>query len=178
MCIISLERRNQIFAIKKNGPITELHSHLLRFLSYQSLILLGCSLEMATATMAKRSCVRCPKGPGQVICKGCQQHFCLKHLPEHRQELSQQMDALTLEHDQLQRNLTEESDDQPHPLFARIDHWELQSIERIKEVSDEVRSQLRESIARTKKNICDSLHRIAANLDENQRTETFTETDL
>ena len=63
--------------------------------------------------------MKCLKGPGQVICDGCQQYFCLKHLPEHRQELSQRMDELTLEHDELQRNLTEESDDQPHPLFSR-----------------------------------------------------------
>ena len=133
---------------------------------------------MATATTAKGSCVKCPKGSGQVICDGCQQYFCLKHLSEHRQELSQQMDALTLEHDELQRNLMKESNDQPNPLFARIDRWESQSIERIKHAAHEVRSQLRESLAQTKKNIRDSLHQIAANLEENRRTEAFTEIDL
>lgn len=133
---------------------------------------------MATVTTAKGSCVRCPNGPGQVNCDGCQQHFCLTHFPEHRQELSQQIDTLAYEYNQLQRNLTEESTDQPHPLLACIDRWELQSIERIKQVSNEVRSQLRESLAQTKKNIRESLHQIVANLEENRRAEAFTEIDL
>ena len=102
----------------------------------------------------------------------------MKHLLEHRQELHEQMDILTLEHDQLQQHLTRETTDQPSPLMARINRWESKSIEKIQRVADEVRSQLRDLLAQTKKDIERPLQQIAAELRENRRAESFTETEL
>ena len=128
--------------------------------------------------MTRKVCVKCSKGSGQVLCGGCEQWFCLKHLTEHRQELSQQMDALTLEHDQLQQHLIDDTFDYPCPLTTRVDRWELQSIERIKEVANKVRSQLRETLNQKKRTILQCFADITKELVDNREAETYTEPDL
>lgn len=128
--------------------------------------------------MARKVCVKCSKGSGQVLCGGCEQWFCLKHLTEHRQELSQQMDALTLEHDQLHQNLDGETNDQQHPLIARIATWESKSIKQIKQVANDVRLTLRNSLNQVKRNIQESLSHITRELEESRQMETYTELDL
>ena len=55
------------------------------------------------------------------MCDGCQQYFCVTHISEHRQELSEQMGGLTLEHDQLHRDLMEETTAHLSSLMARVD---------------------------------------------------------
>ena len=130
------------------------------------------------STVGKNSCVKCTKSAGQVTCGGCNQWFCVKHLLEHRQELSQQMDALTLEHDQLQQNLTEKTTDQPHPLVVRVDRWESKSLRRIQQVVDEIRSNLRKPLGEMKRNIGESLHQMMQELKESRPMETFTEIDI
>ena len=130
------------------------------------------------SSLAKKVCVKCPKGPGQVICGGCEQWFCLKHLNEHRQDLNQQMDALTLEHDQLRQHLTNQTHCPTHPLIERVDRWETKSIDRIKQVADDVRAQLRDLLPRQKRTILKSLADITKQLAENRESETYTELDL
>lgn len=128
--------------------------------------------------MAKKPCVKCPKGPGQVICDGCRQCFCGKHLNEHRQELDQQMDALTLEHDQLQQHIAGEIDDQQHPVIARVSRWESKCIEKIKEVANDVRLRLKHSLHQVKRNIQESLPQMVLELTESREAETYNEPDL
>ena len=127
-----------------------------------------------------KSCVKCPKGPGQVTCDGCEQRFCMKHLAEHRQELGEQLDELNSEKNQLQQHLTEESNDEQHPLITRVNQWESRSIERIKQVADEVRSKLTRQLNVVKNNIRESLNlpQISRELEESRQTDTFTETEL
>ena len=135
--------------------------------------------DRMTSNVGKKPCVKCPKGPGQVLCDGCGQYFCVRHLLEHRQELSQQMDALTLEHDELSENFTIDPNDyQQHPLLTRVDRWESNSIERIKTVANDVRSQLRDFLIETKTKLRQSFDDIAHELQESRRLETYTETDL
>ena len=132
---------------------------------------------MASSTSSK-SCYRCPKGEGQVICGGCQHWFCIKHLLDHRQEFSQQMDQLTLEHDQLQQNLTANDNDRSNPLISRVDRWETKSIQKIKQIADEVRQQLRNSLGQSKKKVERSLRTITHELQENRQREAFAEIHL
>ena len=127
---------------------------------------------------AKKSCTKCLKGQGQVLCGGCQRWYCVTHLLEHRQELSQQMDNLTLEHDQFQQTLLAHDSDRPNPLITRIDRWETKSIEKIKQVAREVRQDLKELIDQSKKDLVGSLRRITDELQENRQMETYTENDL
>ena len=59
---------------------------------------------MASASLPN-PCVKCSKGRAQILCSGCQQWLCFKHLNEHRQELSHEMDHLTQQHDELHREI-------------------------------------------------------------------------
>ena len=131
-----------------------------------------------TSTIVKKPCVKCPKGHGQVLCDGCLQYFCLKHLNEHRQELSQQMDDLTLEHDELHLLLLDEGKLQQHPLIERINQWESKSIDRIKQTADELKQLLKQSLNELKKQLAKSLRQVTEEIHENRRTESFTEIDL
>lgn len=134
---------------------------------------------MASST-SFQPCLKCPKGRGQVICGGCQQWFCLKHLNEHRQELNQQMDGVLVEHDQLQQDLIRNDQDnsRKHPLLSDIDQWESKSIETIKQVANNARQQLRKSLDLLKRKIKTLLRPISDELQENRQTESYTEKDL
>ena len=125
-------------------------------------------------------CQKCQKGRGQVICGGCQQWFCLQHLIEHRQELSQRMDNVFVEHNQLQQNLTQNNneDDKQHRLISQIAQWELKSIERIKHFANKAREQLTKSFDLSKSKIKRSLRSITDELQVNQQGNTYTEIDL
>lgn len=132
-----------------------------------------------TSNIGKKACVKCPKGPGQVLCDGCELYFCVRHLLEHRQKLSRQMDALTLEHDQLSEDLIIElNDNQQHQLLTRVDRWESNSIERIRTVANDVRSQLKDLLIEAKRKIRLSFDDIAHELQQNRRLETHNEVDL
>lgn len=130
------------------------------------------------ASSTEKHCIKCSKGLGQALCGGCDRWFCVKHLNEHRQELNQEMDHLTVEHDQLQQNLLHNDDDRHHSLLTRIDRWESKAIEKIKQVANNIRQELKDSMEQSKKSIEDSLRQITRELQENRQSEAFTEIHL
>ena len=122
-------------------------------------------------------CAKCPKGRAQTMCSGCQQWLCFKHLVEHRQELSHEMDHLTQQHDELHQDLISTNDDQ-HPLFIRINKWEQRSMERIRQVADEVRENVKEHLNTNKRKLQRSLDEITDELRSSRENEDYTETEL
>ena len=88
------------------------------------------------------------------------------------------MNALTLEHDQLQQNVTGNTYDQQHPLIVRVNRWESSCIEKIKEVANDVRFRLRNSLNQMKRYIQESLPEITRELEESRQAETYTEIEL
>ena len=134
--------------------------------------------EMTSAASRLQPCSKCPKSQGHATCGGCEKWFCIKHLVEHRQELSEQLSECILERDQLQANLTADDSDRQHPLLIRIDRWEAKSIERIKQVANEVRSQLKMLVSRSERRVEEALRPLTAELEENQRNGDYTELEL
>lgn len=112
------------------------------------------------------------------MCDGCQHWFCIKHFLQHRQELSQQMDDLTFEYDELQQNLITDNTNQQHLFMTRVDRWESKSIEKIKQIADEARQRLTTSLDESKQNIEKSLHQISDEIQKNRQTEDFIEIHL
>ena len=131
---------------------------------------------MASTTLQNR-CVKCPNGVAQILCAGCEQWLCLKHLLEHRQELNKEMDRLTDEHNGLYQHLTNNTDD-VHPFFTRINAWERKSIERIRQVAQEVRADLRKYLERAKVRIRISLSKVTKELQASREINAYTEVDL
>src|SRR4051812_16979349 len=98
------------------------------FLSHLSFFHL-LSTHMASSTTKRSLCKACNKVPSVFLCQGCQKDFCSNHAKKHRQELSKQLETITIEHDQLKQNLDEYmGKSSHHPLMKEIDQWETQSI--------------------------------------------------
>jgi hypothetical protein len=132
---------------------------------------------MATAHV-KQACIKCDKGFGRNMCSGCQQWFCNKHYNEHQEELAKQMDNVIQKHDELHSHLTMENVDSEHPLLARINKWEQQSINRIHTVAHDVRTYLKQSIDQAKKEIKTSSSQVTDQLKSSRENEDYTEIDL
>lgn len=130
--------------------------------------LFQCAISAMASVTLPQSCFKCLKAVGQVLCGGCQQWFCVKHLFEHRQELNQRIDNLTHEHDR----------DRHDALIVHVDRWESKSIEKIKQIANEIRLKVRTSLDELEKSTEDSLTEIAREIQENRQMESYTEIDL
>src|SRR5579871_3599164 len=127
----------------------------------------------------KTSCATCGKVAGFFTCRGCQKDFCKRHVAEHQQELSKQLDELTLDHDQFRQNLTEQTKEpRQHPLMKQIDEWEQQSIKKIRDVANDVRKQVHNLIKQHITELAEDLTKIAQELRKAREDDDFYETDL
>jgi len=102
-------------------------------------------MASSSSSSSKALCATCVnKGVGIFKCEGCAQVFCRKHVIEHRDILSHQLDEIVLEYDILQQTIGEYKDKQNHghPLIKQIDKWERDSIEKIQKTADEARQQV------------------------------------
>ncbi len=100
---------------------------------------------MASSTLTKAPCATCgDKSVGIFKCEGCSRIFCRKHVNEHRDILSQQLDEIVFEYDILQQTITELNDQQNYrkSLFTKIDQWEKDSIMEIQQTANEARQQV------------------------------------
>lgn len=102
---------------------------------------------MASSSNVKAPCATCgSKATGIFKCEGCGQVFCRKHVIEHRDVLSQQLDEIVFEYDSLQQTMTEAKENlnrkQNNPLINQIDKWEEDSIEKIRQMAKEARNEV------------------------------------
>ncbi|CAF2848296.1 unnamed protein product [Rotaria sp. Silwood2] len=130
---------------------------------------------MATGR-AKKPCIKCDKGAGIIICGGCQEWFCDKHFPQHRQELGEKMDHIGQQHDFLHKQLTENN--VTHPLHLRINEWENASIKKIQEVAKKARSDLQRYLNETKTELRESLGKVKNELASSRELNDYTELEL
>ena len=131
---------------------------------------------MASAS-SPNSCVKCPKGRAQTICSGCQQWLCVKHFNEHRQELTHEMEGVSQQHNEFHQDFVSPNNN-PHPLFIRINNWEQRSIERIRQVAHDVRQNLKEHLNTNKRKLERSFDEIGAELRSSRENEDYTEIEL
>ena len=131
---------------------------------------------MASAPLPN-PCVKCPKGRAQTMCSGCQQWFCVKHFNEHRQNLTDEMEHLSQQHNELHQDFDSPNNNQ-NPLFIRINNWEQRSIERIRQVANEVRQNLEEHLNTNKRKLQRSVDEITIELRSSRDNEDYTEIEL
>jgi hypothetical protein len=131
---------------------------------------------MASAMVQKKPCSKCGKGTGIFTCDGCQQSFCRKHSEEHRQELTIQMDNIGQEHDVLHREADKENNS--HPLLSHINVWERESINKIEQVAEQARVDLKQLIDQRKQEFKTTMNRLTDELQSSRESEDYTELDL
>ena len=97
---------------------------------------------MATPSAPCRDCDR-----SSYRCDGCRRQFCDYHLHEHREDLTQQIDTLTLEYSNLKQILalppSYESLTESTELINKINQWENETILQVKEIAEQTREKVR-----------------------------------
>lgn len=133
---------------------------------------------MATAGK-KLPCSKCQKASSMMICRGCGQGFCYRHITDHRQELSQQMDELVISHDQFKQNITEqEIEPTCHSLIKRVEQWEQESIDKIRQAANDARTLLVDIINTYRPEVGNALADLTKELQNARREDDYVETDL
>lgn len=98
-------------------------------------------------TAAASVCSLCTND-ADFFCHGCEKLFCLIHANEHRQTLYDQLDWLTVDHDDLldllkHASAIQQTNDQSQKI---IDKWEEESIRHIRKTADDARQALANAI--------------------------------
>ena len=84
-------------------------------------------------------------------CEGCSQIFCLKHVVEHRQVLTGQLDEILHEQTVLQQ-ATNDNEYHTKFLMDSIQRWEEKSIEKIRQMANDLRQRVTLSDQKQKSN--------------------------
>jgi hypothetical protein len=133
---------------------------------------------MATA-IGKDRCSTCAKEKRVVRCEGCSQLFCFDHLPDHRQELSQQLDDIEVHRDIFRQTLIEQTDDpNKHLLIKQIDQWEEDSIRKIQQTAKECRQQILQYPSEHITDIEVNLAKLTDQLKQARQENDFNEIDF
>ncbi|CAF3987842.1 unnamed protein product [Rotaria sordida] len=133
----------------------------------------------SSSTLLKAPCATCSnKSAGIFRCEGCLQVFCRKHLNEHRDFLSHQLDEIAQEHDILQQTIVENEDKHINdlPILKHIDQWEKVSIEKIQQAAEEARVQVKKLTSLEA--VSNELHDLAERLEKARIDDDYVETDL
>ena len=125
---------------------------------------------------AIKKCVICSKNGGILTCHGCGRTYCVKHVLEHRQELSNQLNGIIQEHDLLQEELERSSSESV--LFGHINQWEKESIKKIQATAEAARVDLQQILSRSKRELSKACSDITVNLRSSREAEDFSEKDL
>ncbi|CAF0749976.1 unnamed protein product [Adineta steineri] len=127
----------------------------------------------------KSLCKTCSKSPSIFFCQGCHKDFCNDHAKEHRQELSKQLDNIIQEHDNLQQNLFESMDkSRTYPFMKDIDQWETESIEKIRQIADDIRAKVLDIVDNRTVRITKGLKNLTKDLTKARFENNFIEYDL
>ncbi|UJR07438.1 hypothetical protein I4U23_011724 [Adineta vaga] len=134
---------------------------------------------MSTPTTPKSPCSTCNKIAGVFICRGCEKDFCMRHANEHRQELEMQIDELSLDHDQIRQHLTEESNGNSYGnIFEQIDQWEQESVDKIHQNANEIRTEITNLLCKRMKNLSIILTNLTGNIKQSRDNDDYFERDI
>jgi hypothetical protein len=117
----------------------------------------------------------------EFYCNGCNKTFCQLHSDEHRRSLYDQLDWLTVDHDDLSHTLNNTSTitHTSHSSRKMIDEWEEESIKYIKKTANEARRALIDAIHIHITDVKEKLKLLTEKLNQvYQDNKTFDETNL
>jgi chromosome segregation ATPase len=127
----------------------------------------------------KVHCVKCEKARSTLKCAGCLQDFCYNHLPDHRQELSEQLHQIEMNRDLLRQTLNEQTNNpEQHLLIKQIDQWEKDSIKIIEETAQECRQFLFEHTTKSINQTETNLANLTDEMRKIRKENDFNEIDL
>jgi hypothetical protein len=122
------------------------------------------------------SCVRCGKNGGIVLCNGCNQILCFKHINEHKEELENELEELINKENQFENDLSKIDDS--HYLFNHIDQWKKESIQQIKQIANQAKQDLRQLINQSNQQLLIHSQQIKENLRLLKESQDLSEIQL
>lgn len=130
-------------------------------------------------TTGKAQCVRCGKERSAVRCEGCSQTFCYDHLADHRQELSHQLDEIETGRDLFRQALNlHTTGQQKDTLIQQIDHWKVESIEKIEQAAEECKELVLKHITERTGQVEIKLSKLTEDLKYIRRENDYNDVDL
>lgn len=97
---------------------------------------------MATVTFTSH-CSNCEEKEDIYACKGCLKTFCYQHLPHHREEINQNFNQLQDNSNLLRETIIHQKNEiNNRPSIQKINKWEKESIEKIKQTADKCRERI------------------------------------
>ncbi|CAF1040968.1 unnamed protein product [Adineta ricciae] len=136
-------------------------------------------MASASVETSKKQCAKCndvKSSGGLFTCDGCQQMFCARHVGEHRQELSTELENAMQEYNCIQEQSSQLTFDRS--ILEKIDAWEKRSVDKVKQAAEKVRGDFhrwcRDSHDRIK-NECTELGTVLASA---HNRDDFSESDL
>ncbi|CAF3931803.1 unnamed protein product [Rotaria sp. Silwood1] len=133
---------------------------------------------MATTTQGI-VCIKCKKTKRIVTCKGCAKDFCADHLNEHHNELSEQLGKTEDQFNEFKIQIEgQKAELQQHELMKQIDQWEHESIEKIRQVANEVRLELSSCVITFITDQDFKFKKLREQLIQCRKDEDFIDTDI
>ena len=132
------------------------------------------SVEMAANLHG--SCVKCGKTGGILLCNGCQQMLCFKHVNEHKDQLDKQLEDLINQQYQFENDISKT--DQSHYLFNHIDQWKKESFEQIKQIAKQAKEDLTQLINQQNEKLKKNSEEIKEKLRLLKESEDLSEIEL
>ena len=97
---------------------------------------------MATAT-GKEKCSICPREKDIYECKGCRNTYCFNHLSKHREDITEQFTNIEDYFNSFRQTLNDQKhNSNQHPFIEKIDLWEYNSIQKIKQTADQCKQKV------------------------------------
>ena len=123
-----------------------------------------------------KPCSKCKTARAITTCHGCCESYCNKHFSHHRQELSLQMDTLGQNYDLFRRDLSEKTEE--HPLIARINTWEEESMKKIRETAALARTEFQKLLEKIKSDLQTSVTTAVIEIKDYRESDSYTEIEL
>jgi hypothetical protein len=134
---------------------------------------------MTTPRRKKDVCSTCGTMAGVLSCRGCTGHFCVPHSKEHRELLQRSMNEITHNYDELKKKIQRQtSEQQQHSLAEQIDQWEQESIEKIRQLANDTRQEIKTTVQHRTDHLKEKLEKLKQQLDKARRDGGFYENDL
>jgi hypothetical protein len=131
------------------------------------------------ATGLRKHCVKCGRAKATLKCAGCSQDFCYDHLPDHRQELSEQLDEIEVNRNLLRQTLNEQTNNsKQHSLIKQVDQWEKDSIQIIEQTAKQCRDLLLEHTTKSINQIEINLAKLTDEMRILRKENDFNEIEL
>ena len=134
---------------------------------------------MTTNIFGRARCSICRKDNAVLICEGCLENFCYKHVADHRQQLSKQLADVETSCNLMREALNEQTtDSNKNPLIQQIDQWERESIEQIRRAAEEARQSIVKHTIGPLAEVEVKLQKVSNEVRKGREENDYSETDL